>query len=126
MTSLGVLGDRVDVEAGIVVGAQRAGVLRRRPVVVEQVRGGEDRVVRVLDVPAIGVDAPGRGDELHRSLGTRDAVALHAAEFGLDEVDRRQIVPGDPVALVRLAIEGDEVGERRRGADLEVPLTGAV
>ena len=59
----------------------------------------------VVDVSPVAVDLPGRGDELHRSLGTGDAVVLHPAELRLDEVNRGEIVPADAVLRLGLAVE---------------------
>ena len=65
--------------------------------------GGEDRVgrvVRVLEAIAVGVDPvlrPLRGQELHPALGAGAGDAQVAAVVGLDLVDRREHLPGDPV-----------------------------
>ena len=65
--------------------------------------GGEDRVggvVRVLEAVAVGVDAvlgPLGGQELHPALGAGAGDAEVAPVVGLDLVDRREHLPGDPV-----------------------------
>ena len=46
--------------------------------------------MRIVDVSAVPIGPPGRGDELHRTLGAGNAVALHSAELGFDQVDRNR------------------------------------
>jgi hypothetical protein len=81
---------------------------------VEVVRGAEDRVTRVVDVPAEAVGPPGGGDELHGPLRAGDAVVPHLAERRLDEVDRGEELPPHAEPPLRRAVPEQELlGSRR-------------
>src|SRR5712691_231975 len=60
--------DRVDVVVVEVVVKDGLAHVARGPVVDEQARGGQDRVVRVIDVAALAILPPGSRDKLHRAL----------------------------------------------------------
>src|SRR5260370_13908197 len=60
--------DRVRVVVVVVVLNDRIAHVGRGAVVHEQARGGQDRVVRVIDVAALAILPPGSRDELHRPL----------------------------------------------------------
>src|SRR5256885_9344079 len=62
----------------------------------------------VVDVPAEPILAPGGGLELHRSLCARGARAPDAVEVRLHEVHRREHVPRDAEAALRLPVEVEQ------------------
>jgi len=65
-------------------GEERTVEVTRCAVVVQQVRGGEDRVVRVVDRAAHAERAPRRWQELHRAAGAGLAGAATAAHPAAD------------------------------------------
>ena len=117
---------RLHVPAGVVVGEDRLREVLGRAGRVQIAGGGEDRVdrvVRIGDPVAVGVDAPflpRRGQELHPADGAGRGHRQVAPVVGLDLVDRRQHLPRhvvlDPGRLV------DRQQERRdlEGVDEEV------
>ena len=60
--------------------------------------------MRVVDVAAETVGAPGCRQELHRPLRAGRARGAKLAERGLDEVHRGQDLPGDGETALRLAV----------------------
>ena len=111
----------VDVPVGVVVGEDRAADVGVGAGGAQVARGGEDRVdrvVRVLDAVAVGVDAvqpPGRGQELHPADGARGAHVEVAAVVGLDLVDRREDLPAHAVLDAGGLVDREQ---ERRDAEL--------
>ena len=75
---------------------------------MQVVRGPEDRVARVADVPAEAVGRPGGRDELHRPLRAGRADAAHSAERSLDQVHGGEHRPADSEAPLRLLVMVEE------------------
>ena len=100
---LGAQQHRVDVPVGVVVGEDGLADVGVGAGGLQVAGGGEDRVdrvVRVADLVAVGVDpvrAPRRGHELHPPERARRAHVEVAAVVGLDLVDRGQDLPADAV-----------------------------
>src|SRR3954467_11672706 len=92
---------RVDVPVGVVVGEDRAPHVLVGAGGAQIARGGEDgvdRVERVLEAVAVGVDAvllPGGRHELHPAQGAGGGDVQVAAVVGLDLVDAREDLPAD-------------------------------
>ena len=93
---------------------------------LEVVRGGADRVDRVVGVLAavvVGVDAvclPARRDELHPAEGAGGGDVQVRAEGGLDAVDRGEHLPRDPVLGSAGLVDREEEGRDRELVDDEV------
>ena len=128
----GVGEDLLRVPVGVVVGEDRAVEVLLAAGDLEVVGGGADRVDRVVGVLAtvpVGVQTvgfPARREELHPADGAGAGDVEVGPEAGLDFVDRREDLPGDPVfgsaGLVDRQQEGrdlegvdDEVGDADRG-----------
>ncbi len=116
----------VDVPVGVVVGEDRAADVGLGAGSAQVAGGGEDRVdrvVRVLEAVAVGVDAvllPGGGHELHppERAGGRDVEV--AAVVGLDLVDRGQHLPAHAVLDAGGLVDGEEEGRDPELVDEEV------
>src|SRR5260370_42254163 len=85
--------DRVRVVVVVVVVNDRIAHVGRGAVVEEEACGGQDRVVRVVDVAALAILPPGSRDELHRPLRAGGRRPVDPAEVALDVVDRSQVAP---------------------------------
>ncbi len=116
----------VDVPVGVVVGEDRLAQVLLGAGGLEVAGGGEDRVgrvVRVLEVVLVGVDAvllPGRGHELHPPERARGGHVEVAAVVGLDLVDRRQHLPAHAVLDAGGLVEREEEGRDAELVDEEV------
>ena len=75
--------------------------------------------MRIVDVAAEPVGAPGRRQELHRPLRAGRARRTQLAERGLDEVHRGQHLPGDAEAALRLAVVAEQPVRGLRGTRAE-------
>src|SRR5919201_2877782 len=95
---------RVDVQRRRVVAEERPPVIARGAVCVQVVGRSEDRVARIVDVPAQAVGAPRRGQELHRTLRARRARVPELVEGRLDEVHGREHPPRDVEPALALGV----------------------
>src|SRR5260370_37449830 len=60
--------DRIHIVVVVVVAKDRVGHVARGAITHEEAPGGQDRVVRVIDVAALAILPPGSRDKLHRPL----------------------------------------------------------
>ena len=123
---LGAHQHRVDVPVGVVVGEDGAADVRLGAGRVEVAGGGEDgvdRVERVLDAVAVGVDAvgvPRRRHELHPAEGAGRRDVQVAPVVGLDLVDRGQDLPADAVLHAGGLVDREQEGRDPELVDEEV------
>ena len=116
----------VDVPVGVVVGEDGAADVAVGAGGLEVARGGEDRVdrvERVLDAVAVGVDAvggPRRRHELHPAEGARGGDVQVAAVVGLDLVDRGEDLPAHAVLHAGGLVDREEEGRDPELVDEEV------
>ena len=118
--------DGVDVPVGVVVGEDRLAQVLLGAGGLEVARGGEDRVdrvVRVLQLVLVGVDAvllPRRGHELHPPERAGGGDVEVAAVVGLDLVDRREDLPAHAVLDAGGLVEREQEGRDAELVDEEV------
>ncbi len=121
----GVQQHLVDVPVGVVVGEDRGPQVLRAARRLQVARCAADRVPRVVGIPGavpVGVSSvrlPGRGHELHPAHRPRGGDIEVGAEGGLDPVDRRQHLPGDPVLGAAGLIDAEQEGRDRELVDQE-------
>ena len=121
----GVQQHLVDVPVGVVVGEDRGPQVLRAARRLQVARCAADRVPRVVGIPGavpVGVSPvrlPGRGHELHPAHRPRGGDIEVGAEGGLDPVDRRQHLPGDPVLGAAGLIDAEQEGRDRELVDQE-------
>jgi hypothetical protein len=116
----------VDVPVGVVVGEDGAADVLVATGGAQVARGREDRVdrvERVLDAVAVGVDAvhvPRGRHELHPAERARGGDVQVAAVVGLDLVDRREDLPADAVLHAGSLVDGKQEGRDAELVDEEV------
>src|SRR5208283_912786 len=86
-----------DVGAGVVVGEDRLLEVAGRAAGDQQAGSGGDGVGRVHDVPAVAVELPGRGQELHRAEGAGAGRPVVLAVAAFNFADGGQDGPRDAV-----------------------------
>ena len=122
----GVGEDLLRVPVGVVVGEDRAVEVLLAARDLEVVGGGADRVDRVVGVlatVAVGVEPvrfPARREELHPADRAGAGDVEVGAEAGLDFVDRREHLPGDPVFGAAGLVDRQQEGRDLEGVDDEV------
>ncbi len=123
---LGAQQHGVDVPVRVVVGEDRAADVGVGARGLQVPRGGEDRVdrvVRVLDAVAVGVDpvrAPARWHELHPAQGSGRGDVEVAAVVGLDLVDRGEDLPAHAVLDAGGLVDRQQEGRDPELVDEEV------
>src|SRR5438552_10307604 len=83
-------------------------------------RRTEDGVVIVVDVAAVAVLSPRRRDELHGSLSAGTRQPANAAHAALDQMDRREVIPGHGEFGLGFLVVAEELIDRLRLDDLPV------
>ena len=107
--------DRPHVFVGVVVPVDGVVAIIGEAVGGKIAAGRHDAVVGRVDVAALAVAGERRGQKLHGALRASGTRADDAAEAGLDEVDRGQVIPADAGFRLRLVVVAQEfVGRSRR------------